>query len=233
MYRQTDAMTSPTSVKIVLIGTSTASLNERFTTILKNKQQEPVDVQVNLQQEASSVANRRLARQMENRASVRAALQLKSLQLHQGKGDVLDRLGRPMGSLIRGVTRSRGFAVWGVRRMNRGGFGALGNVQRGFFRGVKQTKLKFLQGMQGSQLNRSGALVSRGSKCRLRGRGRGEHLSQRGRGWFRGQGMGRPEKIPSKEELDHQLDDYMSMSKARLDADLDSYMAMAGSDYIE
>ncbi|XP_034144697.1 chromatin target of PRMT1 protein isoform X2 [Esox lucius] len=197
MYRQTDAMTSPTSVKIVLIGTSTASLNERFTTILKNKQQEPVDVQVNLQQEASSVANRRLARQMENRASVRAALQLKSLQLHQGKGDVLDRLGRPMGSLIRGVTRSRGFAVWGVRRMNRGGFGALGNVQRGFFRG------------------------------------RGEHLSQRGRGWFRGQGMGRPEKIPSKEELDHQLDDYMSMSKARLDADLDSYMAMAGSDYIE
>lgn len=32
----------------------------------------------------------------------------------------------------------------------------------------------------------------------------------------------------TKEELDQQLDDYMSMSKRYLDAQLDAYMAMAG-----
>lgn len=63
--------------------------------------------------------------------------------------------------------------------------------------------------------------------------GRGAGLGLRGRGGFRGRGMGKPEKIPTKEELDNQLDNYMSMTKSRLDAELDSYMAMAGSDYME
>lgn len=45
--------------------------------------------------------------------------------------------------------------------------------------------------------------------------------------------MGKPEKIPTKEELDNQLDNYMSMTKSHLDAELDSYMAMAGSDYMD
>ena len=35
-------------------------------------------------------------------------------------------------------------------------------------------------------------------------------------------------RVPSKELLDRQLDDYMSMSKTRLDAELDAYMALAG-----
>jgi hypothetical protein len=59
--------------------------------------------------------------------------------------------------------------------------------------------------------------------------GRGAGLGLRGRGWFRG----KPEKIPTKEELDNQLDNYMSMTKSHLDAELDSYMAMADSDYME
>lgn len=63
--------------------------------------------------------------------------------------------------------------------------------------------------------------------------GRGAGLGLRGRGGFRGRGMGKPEKIPTKEELDNQLDNYMSMTKSRLDAELDSYMAMAGSDYMD
>ncbi|XP_014004265.1 chromatin target of PRMT1 protein isoform X2 [Salmo salar] len=243
MYQQTDAMTSPTE-KIVLKSTSTVSLNDRFTTLLNNKQLEPVAVRVNMQQQqVASVRNRRLALQMENRTSVQAALQPKSLKLCLGKGDVLARLGRPMGTLMRGATRSQGFAVRGLRGMNRGGFRVCGN-RRGFFRGVNQmrarggvTKLRFRPGLrlQGGQLNNAGVLVSCGARngLGLRGRGRGAGLGLRGRGGFRGRGMGKPEKIPTKEELDNQLDNYMSMTKSRLDAELDSYMAMAGSDYME
>nr|XP_029501590.1 chromatin target of PRMT1 protein-like isoform X2 [Oncorhynchus nerka] len=238
MYQQTDVMTSPTE-KIVLKSTSTISLNDRFTTMLNNKQLEPVAVPVNMQQQqVASVRNRRLALQMENRTSVQAALQPKRL----GKADVLARLGRPMGTLMRGATRSQGFAVRGLRGMHRGGFGVCGNNRRGFFRGVNPmrarggvTKLRFRQGLrlQGGQLNDAGVLVSCGARNELglRGRGRGAGLGLRGRGWFRG--MGKPEKIPTKEELDNQLDNYMSMTKSHLDAELDSYMAMADSDYME
>ncbi|KAJ8004850.1 hypothetical protein DPEC_G00140580 [Dallia pectoralis] len=248
IYRQTDEMTSPTSEKIVLlIGTSTVSLNERFTAILKNELQEPVDVEVLSQQQAASIANRKLALEMENRASVQAALQPRSPKLRLGTCTVLRRLGRPKGSLMRGRTRSRRWAVGRLRGMNRRRFKVLGNIQRGFFRKVSlyrgvnrmhtwagANKRMLLQGLQGSQPASPGVRVSRGAKNGLRGRGRGERLSQRGRGRFQGygRGMGRPGKVPSKEELDNQLDDYMSMSKTRLDADLDSYMAMAGSDYM-
>ncbi|XP_029601406.1 chromatin target of PRMT1 protein isoform X1 [Salmo trutta] len=250
MYQQTDAMTSPTE-KIVLKSTSTVSLNDRFTTLLNNKQLEPVAVRVNMQQQqVASVRNRRLALQMENRTSVQAALQPKSLKQRLGKDDVLARLGRPMGTLMRGDTRSQGFAVRGLRGMNRGGFRVCGNDRRGFFRGgyafrgVNQmrarggvTKLRFRQGLrlQGGQLNNAGVLVSCGARngLGLRGRGRGAGPGLRGRGGFRGRGMGKPKKIPTKEELDNQLDNYMSMTKSHLDAELDSYMAMAGSDYME
>ncbi|XP_029592760.1 uncharacterized protein LOC115176702 isoform X5 [Salmo trutta] len=99
------------------------------------------------------------------------------------------------------------------------------------------TKLRFRQGLrlQGGQLNNAGVLVSCGARngLGLRGRGRGAGPGLRGRGGFRGRGMGKPKKIPTKEELDNQLDNYMSMTKSHLDAELDSYMAMAGSDYME
>lgn len=32
-------------------------------------------------------------------------------------------------------------------------------------------------------------------------------------------------QVPSREQLDEQLDEYMSMSKSHLDAELDAYMA--------
>uniref|UniRef100_A0A8K9VCQ3 Chromatin target of PRMT1 protein C-terminal domain-containing protein n=1 Tax=Oncorhynchus mykiss TaxID=8022 RepID=A0A8K9VCQ3_ONCMY len=161
-----------------------------FTTMLNNKQLEPVAVRVNMQQQqVASVRNRRLALQMENRTSVQAALQPKSLKQRLGKGDVLARLGRPMGTLMRGATRSQGFAVRGLRGMHRGGFGVCGNNRRGFFRGgyafrgVNQmraqggvTKLRFRQGLrlQGGQLNDAGVLVTCGARNELGPRGRGE-----------------------------------------------------------
>ncbi|XP_050186491.1 chromatin target of PRMT1 protein isoform X2 [Myiozetetes cayanensis] len=63
----------------------------------------------------------------------------------------------------------------------------------------------------------------------LGGRGRG--MSGRGRGGFggrgRGRGRGRGSARPAltKEQLDNQLDAYMSKTKGHLDAELDAYMA--------
>ncbi|XP_054476929.1 uncharacterized protein LOC129109037 isoform X1 [Anoplopoma fimbria] len=59
---------------------------------------------------------------------------------------------------------------------------------------------------------------------KLRGR---THL-QRGRATaLRRRGLSK-EQVPTKEQLDAQLDDYMSMSRSRLDKQLDEYMSMAG-----
>ncbi|CAO2596410.1 Chromatin target of PRMT1 protein [Lemmus lemmus] len=53
------------------------------------------------------------------------------------------------------------------------------------------------------------------------GRGRG-HLGGQGRGRGRG-AQTRP--VLTKEQLDNELDAYMSISKGHLDAELDAYMA--------
>uniref|UniRef100_UPI0037E75AD9 chromatin target of PRMT1 protein-like n=1 Tax=Semicossyphus pulcher TaxID=241346 RepID=UPI0037E75AD9 len=45
---------------------------------------------------------------------------------------------------------------------------------------------------------------------------------------FRGRGWNRKGAMPTRKQLDDQLDEYMSLSKRRLDAQLDEYMAMAG-----
>lgn len=55
-----------------------------------------------------------------------------------------------------------------------------------------------------------------------RGRGRG--------GKFRNQG--RDFKAPTKQDLDNDLDQYMSQVKSNLDAELDSYMSQAGSSMV-
>lgn len=44
----------------------------------------------------------------------------------------------------------------------------------------------------------------------------------------RGRGL-REVDVPTKKQLDAQLDEYMSMSKSRLDKELDDYMSMSRS----
>lgn len=56
----------------------------------------------------------------------------------------------------------------------------------------------------------------------MAGRGRGG-FGGRGRGRGRGRGSARP--ALTKEQLDNQLDAYMSKTKGHLDAELDAYMA--------
>jgi len=48
---------------------------------------------------------------------------------------------------------------------------------------------------------------------------RGGRRSRRGRSWY----TRRP--VPTREQLDQDIDDYMSATRSRLDAELDVYMA--------
>lgn len=70
-----------------------------------------------------------------------------------------------------------------------------------------------------------GSFLGRGG---MRGRG---GFAGRGRGRGRGRGAGRP--IVTREQLDNQLDAYMSKTKGHLDAELDAYMAQADPESME
>ena len=80
------------------------------------------------------------------------------------------------------------------------------------------------QGMAGqAQAGGRGRGQQRGGK---RGRG-GMRGGRGGRGRGRGRGGQQQGPAPSREELDNQLDAYMSKTKTGLDAELDAYMAAA------
>ncbi|NXM70072.1 CHTOP protein, partial [Serilophus lunatus] len=236
-------MAAQSAPKVVLKSTTKMSLNERFTNMLKNKQPMPVNIRATMQQQQlASARNRRLAQQMENRPSVQAALKLKQKSLKQrlGKSNIQARLGRPAGALARGALGGRGLALGqrgiprgslrgrGARAMPRGGVALRGLLRGG--RGLAPRMGLRRGGIRGRGGPGRGGL-GRGAMGRggLGGRGRG--LSGRGRGGFggrgRGRGRGRGSARPAltKEQLDNQLDAYMSKTKGHLDAELDAYMA--------
>ncbi|NWS63190.1 CHTOP protein, partial [Chunga burmeisteri] len=197
-------MAAQSAPKVVLKSTTKMSLNERFTNMLKNKQPMPVNIRATMQQQQqlASARNRRLAQQMENRPSVQAALKLKQKSLKQrlGKSNIQARLGRPAGPLARGAMGGRGLSMG----------------QRGLPRGA-------MRGGRGARALLRGGVPLRGRYRRgMAGRGRGG-FGGRGRGRGRGRGSARP--ALTKEQLDNQLDAYMSKTKGHLDAELDAYMA--------
>ncbi|XP_066062674.1 LOW QUALITY PROTEIN: chromatin target of PRMT1 protein [Chamaea fasciata] len=238
-------MAAQSAPKVVLKSTTKMSLNERFTNMLKNKQPMPVNIRATMQQQQlASARNRRLAQQMENRPSVQAALKLKQKSLKQrlGKSNIQARLGRRAGPLARGALGGRGLAL-GQRGLPRGalrGRGARGVLRGGLaLRG--QGLLRGGRGIAPRMGLRRGGIRGRGGPGRgglgrgamgrggIGGRGRG--MAGRGRGGFggrgRGRGRGRGSARPAltKEQLDNQLDAYMSKTKGHLDAELDAYMA--------
>ncbi|KAM6899516.1 chromatin target of PRMT1a [Xenentodon cancila] len=238
---------SAATQKVVLKSTTKLSLNERFTNMLKNKQPTAVSIRATMQQQhLASARNRRLAQQMENRPSVQAALNHKqSLKQRLGKGSIQARLGRPIGPLMRGGPMGgRG----GLRGMTRGGL--RGGVRGGMMRGPLFT-LRGKRGSMGGPMRGRGAAGrlairrggrqrggvagrgARGGVARGRGglRGRGGFPGRGGRGRGRGRGVGRP--TVTREQLDNQLDAYMSKTKGHLDAELDAYMAQADPDSME
>ncbi|XP_072303414.1 chromatin target of PRMT1a [Eucyclogobius newberryi] len=242
-------MSAASSQKVVLKSTTKVSLNERFTNMLKNKQPTAVNIRATMQQQhMASARNRRLAQQMENRPSVQAALNHKqSLKQRLGKGNIQARLGRPIG-LMRGAVGGRGLR--GIGRSMGRGRGRGGPVLRGALslRGKRMGGGPPMRGrggagrvamrrggrQRGGMPGRGGVLsrgAVRGGAVRGRGalRGRGGFVGRGGRG--RGRGLGRPEV--TREQLDNQLDAYMSKTKGHLDAELDAYMAQADPDAME
>ncbi|XP_078526610.1 chromatin target of PRMT1 protein isoform X2 [Lissotriton helveticus] len=244
-------MAAPSASKVVLKSTTKMSLNERFTNMLKNKQPMPVNIRATMQQQQiASARNRRLAQQMENRPSVQAALKLKqSLKQRLGKSNIQARLGRPVGALPRGVIGGRG-AVLGPRGLARGGVRGVRGV-RGLPRGGMALRgQNMIRGRGGAPRMglRRGGVRGRGGPGRgtlgrggpagrggIGGRGRGS-LAGRGRGGFggrgrgRGRGRGAVRPILTREQLDNQLDAYMSKTKGYLDAELDAYMSQTDPD---
>ncbi|XP_069507215.1 chromatin target of PRMT1 protein isoform X2 [Ambystoma mexicanum] len=221
-----------------------------FTNMLKNKQPMPVNIRATMQQQQiASARNRRLAQQMENRPSVQAALKLKqSLKQRLGKSNIQARLGRPVGSIPRGALGGRGVTlgprglprggirgVRGVRGLPRGGMALRGqNMSRGRGgaprMGLRRGGVRGRGGPGRGVLGRGGP-AGRGG---IGGRGRGSMVG-RGRGGFgrgRGRGRGRGAIRPAltREQLDNQLDAYMSKTKGHLDAELDAYMAQTDPD---
>ncbi|KAM9839004.1 chromatin target of PRMT1a [Aulostomus maculatus] len=244
-------MSAASSQKVVLKSTTKVSLNERFTNMLKNKQPTAVSIRATMQQQhLASARNRRLAQQMENRPSVQAALNHKqSLKQRLGKSNIQARLGRPIGTLIRGGAAGsrggmRGMTRGGLRGRGRGGLmrGALSLRGKRVFTGAPVRgrgpagRMATRRGgrHRGGAPGRGGAMsrgATRGGVARGRGglRGRGGFPGRGGRG--RGRGVGRP--AVTREQLDNQLDAYMSKTKGHLDAELDAYMAQADPDSME
>ncbi|XP_020666433.2 chromatin target of PRMT1 protein isoform X2 [Pogona vitticeps] len=236
-------MAAQSAPKVVLKSTTKMSLNERFTNMLKNKQPIPVNIRATMQQQQlASARNRRLAQQMENRPSVQAALKLKqSLKQRLGKSNIQARLGRPAGALARGALGGRGLPMGqrglprgamrggrGARALLRGGIPLRGQTLLRGGRGIAP-RMGMRRGLRGRGGPGRGG-INRGTMGRggLGGRGRG--MAGRGRGGFgrgRGRGRGRGATRPAltKEQLDNQLDAYMSKTKGHLDAELDAYMA--------
>ncbi|XP_017286173.1 chromatin target of PRMT1a [Kryptolebias marmoratus] len=252
-------MSAPSSQKVVLKSTTKVSLNERFTNMLKNKQPTAVSIRATMQQQhLASARNRRLAQQMENRPSVQAALNHKqSLKQRLGKGSIQARLGRPVGALMRGGPAGGRGGMRGMRGIPRGVRGGLrGGSIRGALTSLRGRRMTtggpmrgrgfagrlpmrsrggwFRGGLggRGGPLSRGGG---RGGILRGRGRGglrgRGGFAGRGGRGRGRGRGVGRP--VVTREQLDNQLDAYMSKTKGHLDAELDAYMAQADPDSME
>ncbi|XP_037119434.1 chromatin target of PRMT1a isoform X1 [Syngnathus acus] len=171
-----------------------------------------------------------------------------SLKQRLGKSNIQARLGRPVGmgmrggavgvrGAMRGMTRGlrgrgRGGMMRGAlslrgKRMAPGfpmrGRGSAGRVamRRG---GRQRAGVPGRGGAMGRGAPRGGIARGRGG---LRGRGGGGYAGRRGRG----RGVGRPSV--TREQLDNQLDAYMSKTKGHLDAELDAYMAQADPDSME
>ncbi|NXK76490.1 CHTOP protein, partial [Amazona guildingii] len=229
-------MAAQSAPKVVLKSTTKMSLNERFTNMLKNKQPMPVNIRATMQQQQqlASARNRRLAQQMENRPSVQAALKLKQVRDSHGFWGSLLMLGTSAMGLRRGGLRGRGGpgrGGLGRGAMGRGGLGGRGQCSWGLNQRPGESR-ESQQGRWVLELG-SGICISKArAPCNhplvppqgrgMAGRGRGG-FGGRGRGRGRGRGSARP--ALTKEQLDNQLDAYMSKTKGHLDAELDAYMA--------
>ncbi|XP_051721497.1 chromatin target of PRMT1b [Ctenopharyngodon idella] len=226
--------------KIILNSTCTVSLHDRFSSLLKHQPTDVMDITAAVkQQTAASLKNQRLALEMASRPSVLAALH-NNINNQLCKVSVKARLGHSLG---------RGGMV-GLQGQMRGGGGRRGLVKGFYTRRNMSTQQGVVnslgvqrgcgqQQQRGGIINLTGAMRTRGGGAIRRTEGNAEWQvlhpgTAQGGGRFmsvRGAYSGcsrakfNSHQVPSREQLDEQLDEYMSMSKSHLDAELDAYMA--------
>ncbi|XP_064465185.1 chromatin target of PRMT1 protein-like isoform X2 [Ornithodoros turicata] len=233
-----------TQAKIVMKNTTKISLNERFTAYRQQAESSLSLVQAKVQQQRqqASLRNLRLAQQMANRPSVIAALKLKKRSLKQ-------RLGPTNGAVTPMGVKSR-LGIGGVPLHNR--LGPRGGVSSyaarntagtspmlrsrlGYRNGPPPSGARSYGGGQvrrGRGFNRNlyrtprngntlgGQMRRNPENSRRMGRGGGRRGARTGRGGARG-------RLPSRDELDSQLDAYMAKTRNHLDAELEAYMAQS------
>ncbi|KAL6049063.1 hypothetical protein STEG23_008799 [Scotinomys teguina] len=165
------------------------------------------------QQQLACARNRSLAQQMEKRPFVQAAWNRRQ-SINGRLGDSTIQallLGRPIGAPARGANGGRTVSI----------------IQRDLPRGG------LLGGAPAASTPPCATMLSPGLHVKI-ARGRGGFAGQvRGPGRDPGRrraGTTRP--ALTKEQLDDELDAYMSKTIARLDADLDAYMAQAETETI-
>eukprot|EP00914_Ancora_sagittata_P013995 GHVO01027426.1.p1 GENE.GHVO01027426.1~~GHVO01027426.1.p1 ORF type:complete len:237 (-),score=13.22 GHVO01027426.1:63-773(-) len=226
--------------KIVLKSTTKMTLNERFTVLEQTRPKTSAVVQASTQRNAqvirASQKEKRLAQQMANRPAVMAALGVKK------RLGIKGRVGAPAAPVAaRGSAKLRGFSTRG-----RGGFVARGRgittrgrgvSTRGTAAGFYNTAQRGTRGRGRGRAAANGQSFSPRGAVRgmtfTRGGGRGagrggQSFRARGRGQLRGRGRGRGGRgggAPRKDNLDTELDQYMSKTKTSLDDELDSYMS--------
>ncbi|XP_052216592.1 chromatin target of PRMT1 protein-like isoform X2 [Dreissena polymorpha] len=242
--------------KIVLKSTTKCTLSDRFTQIQKMRPAPASPQEVRVQMAASqqsSQQNRRLAQQMANRPAVQAALgqrmpkqpmqQTRSLKQRLGPSNVKARLSMDTPTFRgrgRGGRRGGGFRGRGQQN----GYMSGGDYRGGYrgqnfsIRGRGGFSPRWLDdrrprgrggfGSRGDASFRGGYRGFRGQRGGNRGFIRGQRGAPRGRGRGRGQRGGANQGL-SREQLDNQLEEYMSKTKSHLDQELDQYMAEATS----
>ncbi|PRD27085.1 UNVERIFIED_CONTAM: hypothetical protein NCL1_36321 [Trichonephila clavipes] len=243
LLTNTAKMTTPLVTKIVLKNTTKMSLNERFTAYRAEAQTAANTYRQKLQmQRQATSANLRLAQQMANRPTVIAALRLKKRSLQQRLGRRQQSASNVKARLNLGGKRANSIqgrlgAVRGRNPGRRGGFkpgtspllkARLGTPRSFNYPSVTNQRVGFrkrgnFQGGNRQPRNNNRLQASRNARGGRNNRGGG-----RGRG--RGGGKGRWGKdlnpiLPTKQELDNQLDEYMAETKGSLDAQLGHYMS--------
>jgi len=212
--------TSSVPGKIIIRGTSKLSLKDRFTRLSNEMQQQQSLVHAN--DMAVSAANKRLAHELGNNPDVVAALRMNRKSVLQRLG-VKARLGGANAGFQRGFQQRNGFHPF-----QRGYRSAVG-VQFSYFNNGYRFPRNFgPKRMDNNNRMRSfsGFGYGRGGGFRQRFRGGGNWRYGRGGGNYNrgGGGNNAQNERMSREELDRQLDEYMSKTKVHLDDDLDAYM---------
>jgi len=216
--------------KIIIRGTSKLSLKDRFARLSNEMQHQQSANEV-----ALSAANRRLAQELGNNPDVVAALHMKRKSAFQRLG-VKSRLGIPAGLRQNGFQQNGFQQQRGYEQRNgfspfRRGYRNFGGGQFAYFNNGYRRPRNFGPsfGPKRMENNRMGSFsgfgfARGGFRKRFRGGGGNWRFGRGGRG--RG-GMQNQNERMSREELDRQLDEYMSKTKTALDDDLDAYMGEA------